>query len=250
MTNANAVITGIARLGVVLLLATTALAGRAERAAADEPTDEPTLRTYFEADQFEYRAGNGEDTFSWEAQGWIGGDYDKVWVKSQGEDVVNGGMANAEMQILYSRTVAAFWDLQVGARYDVKPNPSRDYVVFGIQGLAPYFFDVDAAAFISNKGDVSGRLEADYELLITQQLIAQPSAELNFAVQDVEELGIGSGLSDVELGLRLRYEIVRELAPYGGVAWERKIGPTSDLARRQGADVGEWTFVGGVRFWF
>ncbi|MFZ5862345.1 MAG: copper resistance protein B [Nitrospirota bacterium] len=246
MSGANAVISGGVRLAAAFLLAVIALAGRPGPAEAGEAS----LLTFLEVEQFEYRAGNGADTFSWEAQGWIGGDYDRVWLKTKGDDVVNGAMERAEMQLLYSRTIAAYWDLQLGARYDVKPNPSRDYVVLGIQGLAPYFFEVDAAAFVSNKGDASARLEAEYELLLTQRLIAKPSAEFNVAVQDVEELGIGSGLTDVELGLRLRYEIVREVAPYLGVAWESKIGPTADIARRAGEDVDDLTFVTGVRFWF
>lgn len=246
MTCANAVITGRARRTAALLLAAIALAGRPEPAAAEGSN----ILTFIEADQFEYRAGSGEDTFSWDAQGWVGGDYHRIWIKTQGDDVLDGAVKDAEMQILYSRAIAAFWDLQLGARYDVKPNPSRDYAVLGIQGLAPYFFEVDAAAFVSNKGDVSARLEAEYELLITQRLIAKPSAELNFAVQDVEELGIGSGLSEAELGLRLRYEIVREIAPYIGVVWERKVGPTADVARREGADVSDLAFVTGIRFWF
>jgi copper resistance protein B len=241
----GSVFIGSPRLAVLLLLAAIALAGRSAPAAEGSG-----LLTFLEVDQFEYGVSSGEDTFSWEAQGWIGGDYDKVWFKTQGDDVVDGAMERAEMQLLYSRAIAAFWDLQVGARYDVKPNPSRDYAVLGIQGLAPYFFEVGAAAFVSNKGDASARLEAEYELLLTQRLIAKPSAELNVAVQDVEELGIGSGLSEAELGLRLRYEIVREIAPYFGVSWERKIGPTADIARRAGADVDELAFVTGVRFWF
>lgn len=247
MRGVGSVFIGSPRLAAVLLFVAIALAGRWDPTAAAEGAG---LLTFLEADQFEYRLSSGEDTFSWEAQGWIGGDYDKVWFKTRGDDVVNGAMERAEMQLLYSRTIAAFWDLQVGARYDVKPNPSRDYAVLGIQGLAPYFFEVDAAAFVSNKGDASARLEAEYELLLTQRLIAKPSAELNFAVQDVEELGIGSGLSEAELGLRVRYEIVREIAPYLGVSWERKIGPTADIARRAGADVDDLTFVTGVRFWF
>lgn len=246
MRGVGSVFIGSPRLAAVLLLAAIALAGRSEPAVAEGSN----ILTFIEADQFEYRAGSGEDTFSWEAQGWIGGDYDRVWFKTRGDDVVDGAMERAEMQLLYSRTIAAFWDLQVGARYDVKPNPSRDYAVLGIQGLAPYFFEVDAAAFVSNKGDASARLEAEYELLLTQRLIAKPSAELNFAVQDVEELGIGSGLSEAELGLRLRYEIVSEIAPYLGVSWERKVGPTADLARRAGTDVGDLTFVTGVWFWY
>ena len=238
---------GRARCAAALLLAATALIGRPDLAPAAE--EESSILKFIEADQLEYRAGR-EDTFSWEAQGWIGGDYDKLWIKTQGDDVIDGPVTDAEVQLLYSRTITAFWDLQIGARYDARPDPSRGLAVLGIQGLAPYFFEVDAAAFVSDEGDVSARLEAEYELLLTQRLIAKSSVELNVALQEVEELGIGSGLSEVELGLRLRYEIVREIAPYIGLSWERKVGPTANFARRRGEDVSDVAFVAGVRFWY
>lgn len=241
-------IAGRAWSTAALLLATTTLALQPDLARAAE--EESQILTFIEADQFEYRAANEDDTLSWEAQGWIGGDYHKAWFKTQGDDLVDGPVQSTEIQLLYSRTVSAFWDVQLGARYDRNPDPARGYAVVGIQGLAPYFFEIDGAAFLSQEGDASARLEAEYELLLTQRLIAKPSAELNFAVQDVEELGIGSGLSEAELGLRLRYEIVREIAPYIGVVWERKVGPTADVARREGADVSDLAFVTGVRFWF
>jgi copper resistance protein B len=234
------------RVALVLLLVGMALGVGRDGAAAEGPR----LLTFIEADQLEYRALDGDDTVTWNAHGWIGGDDHKAWIKSEGTAVVNGAAAQSEWQLLYSRAVTAFWDVQVGARYDVKPDPSRGYVVVGVQGLAPYFFDVDAAAFLSDDGDVSARIEAGYEWLLTQRLIAQPSVEVNGAVQDVEELGIGSGLGDVELGLRFRYEIVREVAPYVGLVWERTFGPTADLARRRGADVNDTAVVAGIRLWF
>ena len=122
--------------------------------------------------------------------------------------------------------------------------------MFGVQGLAPYWFEVDAAAFVSDDGDVSARLEAEYELFLTQKLILQPRAELDFAVQDVPELGIGSGLSTAEAGLRLRYEFRREFAPYIGVSWRRAFGETADFTRADGEDVESISFVAGLRLWF
>ncbi len=234
------------RLAAVLLVVGAALGGPSDGVAAEGPR----LLTFIEADQLEYRASGGEDTWSWRAHGWIGGDDHKAWFKTQGDGVIDGAAERAEWQLLYSRAVTAFWDAQVGVRYDVKPDPSRGYAVLGVQGLAPYFFDVDAAAFLSDEGDVSARIEAEYEWLLTQRLIAQPSVELNAAVQDVPELGVGSGLNDVELGVRLRYEIVREAAPYVGVSWERKVGPTADFARRRGKDVADVALVAGIRLWF
>ncbi|MBI1735360.1 MAG: copper resistance protein B [Candidatus Rokubacteria bacterium] len=234
----------MARVAVTLVLAAVAFAWGAG------PADAQAVRNFFEAEQLEYRLGGGADSLNWEAQGWLGGDYNKAWLKTQGASVTGGDVERAELQLLYSRTIAPSWDLQVGGRYDARPDPSRGYGVLGVQGLAPYFFEVDAAAFVSNEGDLSARLEAEYELLLTQRLIAKPSVELNFAVQEVRELEIGSGLSDVELGFRLRYEIVREVAPYIGVAWERKVGRTADLARRAGEEVDDVKLLVGVRFWF
>ncbi len=154
------------------------------------------------------------------------------------------------MQVLYSRFIAPFWDLQAGVRYDFRPNPSRSFAVLGVEGLAPYWFEFEAAGFISDDGDVSARVEAEYEILFTQRLIAQPLLEVNLAAQDVEELGIGSGFTDIELGLRLRYEIRREFAPYIGLAWTRRLGNTADFARDEGEDVGDLAVVAGVRLWF
>lgn len=228
------------------VLALARLVGSPAPAAAQPPG----LFWYFEAEQIETRLGGGEETLNWDAQGWLGGDFNRLWLKTEGDYAIEGSLESAEGQLLYSRLITPFWNLQTGVRYDARPDPTRGFAVFGIQGLAPYFFEVDAAAFLSHEGDVSARLEAEYSLLLTQHLILQPSAELNVAVQDVEELGIGSGLNDVELGLRLRYEIVREFAPYIGVSWERKVGETADLARRRGDDVDNVKFVVGVRFWF
>jgi copper resistance protein B len=156
----------------------------------------------------------------------------------------------AELQLRYSRLVTAFWELAVGVRYDIEPEPSGGFAVLAAHGLAPYLYEVDADAFISEDGDVSARIEVEYPILITQRLILQPALELDFAVQEVEEVGVGPGLSQVELGLRLRYEIVREIAPYVGFVWERKVGRTADLARRRGEDFDVPAFVAGVRFWF
>lgn len=245
MAGANTTLARAARLAAGVLFAVAVLVGRAH--AVEE--GEARLLTYLEADQLEYRRG-AENTLSWDIQGWSGGDEHKLWLKTQGDRVIRGATERVEWQLLYSRAVAAFWDVQVGARYDVKPDPSRGYAVMGVQGLAPYFFDVDAAAFISDDGDVSARVEAEYEWLLTQRLIAKPSVEFNVAVQDVPELGVGSGLNDVELGVRFRYEIAREVAPYLGVTWERTVGPTADLARRQGHNVDDVALVAGIRLWF
>ena len=201
-------------------------------------------------DQLEARVRDGRDGYRWDAQGWYGGDVDKLWLKSEGEGSFGKTLETGEVQALWSHAVTPWFDVQAGLRYDFRPDPERGHLVLGLQGLAPYFFEIDAAAFLSDEGDVSARLEAEYDLLITQRLILQPRAEVSFAVQEVRELGIGSGFTEVELGLRLRYEFLREFAPYVGVNWERKLGDTADFARDEGEDVDSLSLVAGVRIWF
>lgn len=249
-----------------LFFATTALAqtGRwdgaeryydpAEMEAAKRALQEGsggTTLLFLEAERLEYRSNEGAPVALWDAQGWYGGDAHKIWVKTEGEYAfAPDRFEEAELQVLYSRPVSAFFDLQAGLRHDFEPHPATTYGVLGFQGLAPYWFEVDAALFISENGDLSARIEAEYELLVTQRLIFQPRVELDFALQDVEELGIGSGLSTAELGVRLRYEIDRQFAPYVGVSWERKVGETADFARAEGEDTGSLSFVAGLRLWF
>ncbi|MGH8567403.1 MAG: copper resistance protein B [Gammaproteobacteria bacterium] len=221
---------------------------------AAEPSAPPhadRILSYVQAEQSEFRfAQGGAETYSWDVRGWIGGDYERLWFKTQGDDRLDGAVETAELQLRYTRLVTAFWELAAGVRYDLEPEPSRGFAVFAAHGLAPYLYEVDADAFISEDGDVSARIEVEYQILITQRLVVQPALELDFAVQEVEEAGVGPGLSQVELGLRLRYEIVPELAPYVGFVWERKVGRTADLARRRGEDFDVPAFVAGVRFWF
>lgn len=242
---------------LVLIWATTAPTASAREARPDgapmgwpEPVLDSEIRSFVLFEQLEYRRNEGSDSFNWDAQGWIGGDYQRAWFKTEGQKDFDGTARAAEVQVLYSRLIAPFWDLQAGARYDIEPDPARGFAVLGIQGLAPYFFEVDAAAFVSDEGDVSARVEATYDLLLTQRLIAEPRLEIDVAVQEVEELGIGQGFNDVELGLRLRYEIVREFAPYVGVSWSRELSETADFARREGEDVDNFAVVLGVRAWF
>ena len=202
-------------------------------------------------ERFEYQSNDGDSLAVWEAQGWIGGDEQKLWFKTEGEYESDGErFEEAEVQLLYSRAVHPFWDLQAGIRHDLNPNPSRTYAVFGAQGLAPYWFELDTQVFISNRGDVSARLEIEYELRLTQRLILQPRVELNAALSDDESIGVGSGLSTTEAGLRLRYEFRREFAPYIGISGNESYGETRDLIRADGEDSGHASLVAGIRFWF
>ena len=205
---------------------------------------------FVQSDRFEVQSNEGAGRLVWEGQGWVGGDYRKLWFKSEGEYAEGGKLEEAEIQGLYSRAVTSFFDFQAGVRQDVAPGSRRTFGVVGVQGLAPYWFEIDAALFVSHQGDVSARFEAEYDLRFTQRLILQPRTELNFAVQDVEELAIGSGLSTLETGARLRYELKREVAPYIGVSWLRATGRTADYLRREGEDPSSLSIVVGLRLWF
>lgn len=201
-------------------------------------------------DRLEYRALKGGDGYHWEGEGWIGGDINRLAIKSEGEGDVRGALESAEVQALYSRAIDPWWNLVAGVRHDIRPDPQRTYATIGIEGLAPYWFEVEGQAFLSTRGDVHLRLEGSYDQRLTQRLILQPAAEVNVALQDVPELGIGSGLSSVEMGLRLRYEFAREFAPYVGVNWERSFGDTARFARAAGDGASATSLVMGIRLWF
>jgi copper resistance protein B len=198
----------------------------------------------------EYQPGRGHDAYRWDGEAWLGGDRDRLVVKSEGEGRTHERLDDAEVQALYSRAIDPYWNVQAGVRQAFRPGPDRPYAVLGIEGLAPYWFEVEGSLFLSGKGDLLARAEAWYDQRITQRLVLQPRAELNFAAQDVPENRIGAGLSDAEIGLRLRYEIRREFAPYIGVAWERRFGATARLNRAAGEGAGGIRFVSGIRFWF
>lgn len=253
-------------LAFVIFLAPTALFGVAlAQNAADacyDPADMAEARAALKkgtsggsnillmVDRLEYQTG-GAESVVWVAQGWFGGDRNKLWIKSEGDyDLQGNTFEEAQVQALYSRAISTFFDLQMGLRQDVGSGPNRTYGVIGIQGLAPYWFELDTAAFVSDKGDVTVRVEAEYEILLTQRLVLQPRVEFNFAFQNVEELGIGSGLSTIEAALRLRFEIKREFAPYIGVSRSRAFGNTADFARIEGQKVSGTSLVLGIRAWF
>ena len=205
---------------------------------------------YLEGERLEFRSGEGDPHLLWDAQAWSGGDINKVWIKTEGEfEFAPDTFSEAELQTLYSRAVTPFFDAQLGVRHDLSPDPSRTFAVIGFQGLAPYRFEIDSALFISGRGEVSARVETEYELLLTQRLILQPRSEFNFAAQSASRVGKGSGLSSLDLGLRLRYEVKREIAPYIGLAWSRDVGETADFTRREGEAASDLSVVAGLRFW-
>ena len=201
-------------------------------------------------DLAEYQARKGGDGYRWEGEAWFGGDIDKFLVKSEGEGTFGQPLEDAEVQALYSRAIAPYWNAHVGVRHDFRPDPSRTYAVVGIEGVAPYWFHLTGQLFLSDKGDVRARAEGSYDQRITQSLILTPRAEFNLSAQDMPAIGVCSGLTDMELGLRLRYEVRKEFAPYIGVEWSRKVGDTARYARAAGEDASVTNFVAGIRFWF
>jgi len=200
-------------------------------------------------DQLELRDTDEGTALAWEVEAWLGRDLDKLWLKTEGERI-HGETEEAELQLLYSRAIAPYWDLQLGWRHDIKPEPDRDWLAVGVKGVAPYGFEVDAALFVGESGRTAARLGAEYELLFTQQWVLTPELELNLHSEDDPIHGIGSGLSDMSLGLRLRYEVNRHVAPYVGIHWSKKFGGTADYARADGGDDEEAHFVAGIRAWF
>ena len=252
------------RLPAVLLLGLgTLLAAEAEaqQAAGQNAAHDPgahgasSHELYFGAvlfEKLEWGIGldGGPNVARWDGQAWYGTDYDKIWVKTQGELERGRRAENAEVQLLYSRLIGYYWNFQAGVRYDPRPRPDRTYGVIGVQGLAPSLFEVDLQGFVSEEGDLSGRLELYYDLYITQRLVLQPNVEINVAAQRVPELGVGSGFNNVEAGLRLRYEVTREVAPYVGVNYSRSIADTARYSRRDGERVEAVEFLTGIRLFF
>jgi len=211
-------------------------------------SDDPLLAKVM-VNELEWRKRAGDGAVNWDADAWLGKDINKLWLKTEGV-YAGGDTEDLEVQLLYSRAIASYWDLQLGWRGDPEPGPSRNWLAFGVRGLAPYFFDIDAAVFIGAGGRTAARLEVEYELLFTQRLILEPMLEVNLYGKADEASGIGSGLTGLELGLRLRYEIRREFAPYIGINWWNKFGDTRDLAKAAGEETDDLEFVAGVRFWF
>jgi len=196
----------------------------------------------------EYRAIGEGGGYAWKAEAWYGGDINRAVLKTEGDGRFRGDLNGAEVEALYSRAIDPYWNLQAGLRYDFEP--SRAYAAIGVEGLAPYWFELESAVFLSDRGHIFVRAGGYHDMRVTQRLIIQPRAEINLSAQDIPSDRIGAGLSSVELGVRLRYEFTREFAPYVGVHWERSFANTADFARADGRDVSNASFVAGVRFWF
>jgi len=200
-------------------------------------------------DRFEYRIRDGRDGYLWDGDAWYGGDLNRVWLESEGEGSFGEEIEDADIALLYGRAISPWFDLQAGVRQDLT-GPARTYLDLGVQGLAPYLFEVEADLFLSTEGDVTARAEVELDQRVTQRLVLQPRAEIALSAQDVPELGIGAGVDTIEAGVRLRYEIAREFAPYVGIEQEWKTGRSADYAREESEDPSVTNYVVGVRFWF
>jgi copper resistance protein B len=226
----------------------------ADRAAAvpppsDHPVHDDTLQSFVLFNRLEGFDADEGTGLEWEGQAWIGTDLNKLWLRSEGERAGSHTEA-ADLEVLYGRAFARWWDVVAGVRHDFKPGASQDFAAVGVMGVAPYKYEVEATAYIGQSGQTAARIEAEYETLLTNRLILQPLIEINFYGKNDERRGIGSGLSTAEAGLRLRYEITRQFAPYVGVVREWSFGRTADFRRDEGEDTNDTRFVAGVRIWF
>jgi copper resistance protein B len=204
---------------------------------------------YVLLDQLEWQGGGGLPAGSWDNRGWIGGDVNRFWFRTEGE-TEGGALADAQVHALYGRAIRRWWDVLVGVRQDFRPGPARTWAAVGVQGLAPYWFEIEATAYIGESGRTHFRFETEYELLLTNRLVLQPLVELEIYGKSDPERRIGAGLGSAAAGLRLRYEIRREFAPYIGVTWNQKFFGTRDFARAAGEDTGGARVAAGVRVWF
>ncbi|MGY8564304.1 copper resistance protein B [Paracidovorax citrulli] len=227
----------------------------ADRAAAFPPINHdamehaPNVHSLLLINRLEHWDGQHGSGQAWEASGWIGGNINRLWLRSEGER--SGGRTEAsDLEVLYGRSVSPWWDVLVGVKQDFRPADSRTWAAFGIQGLAPYKFETSATAYVGDGGQLAATLEVEYELLLTNRLILQPLVEATLAARDEPEHGMGAGLNKVEAGLRLRYEFSRRFAPYIGISHERLFGETADYHQAAGEHTRDTRWVAGVRVWF
>lgn len=211
--------------------------------------NEPFFQTL--GDRLEYRKEGGTEVILWDIDSWYGTDNDKLYLESEGEwNTVTDSTESFQIEAFWNHTIASFWDSQLGVRHDLAPSKSRTFLAAGVQGMAPYVFEVDITFYLSEEADPSAIFEFERDFLLTQRLIFQPRFETQVAFSDASEYEIGSGFTDIEYGLRLRYEFWRKFAPYIGVSWEQSIGQTQDILQEKGKDTSKSLLVAGVKFWF
>lgn len=227
------------------------------------------IRTYLLADQLEIHPNGPKRPVVLELLGWIGGEYQRLYLRAQGEQSTRAGSGGElTADLLYGRLLTPFWSGVAGVRIDTRPRMpnnssqtlpntvasgeprvTRGLLAVGLEGIAPYWFELEPTLFVSDRGDISVEFESTYDLRVTQRLVLQPRLELNAAVQAVPDFGVGSGLNDVEFGMRLRYEVRRKFAPYVGASWHRLMSGTAAQAKAAGGEVGSAAIVAGVRVW-
>jgi copper resistance protein B len=237
--------------GVVLMLMLSSAAVQAQMSGKDMAQamqmDDAHRFATFSVDQLEW--GAGTRPAAWDAQGWYGGDVDKVWLKTEGVRARNEA-TRTSVELSWDRAVWQWWSLQLGARNDSGAGPSRTWMALGLEGLAPYGFATEATLYVGEGGRTAARIKTEYDLYLTQRLVLQPKTEANLYGRSDAARALGSGWSDLELGVRLRYEFRRELAPYVGLNWSRLFGSTADLARADGGEAHDLSVVVGMKFWF
>ncbi|MBL6612384.1 MAG: copper resistance protein B [Alphaproteobacteria bacterium] len=224
------------------------MGGATEAAPFGAPVDDQHVFSHVMLNQFEGRLGR-DTSFRWEGEAWAGTDSDRVLLRSEGE-VSNGNVEEGQQELFYSRPISTYFNAQGGLRYDLDSRPGRGWLAFGIEGLAPLFFHVAATGYASDKGHYGAKLEGSYDQLLTQRLVLQPQVEMNFYSKDDPARLTGTGLSDIDMGLRLRYEFSRKFAPYIGVTYVSKFGGTADFVRAAGESVNDVRFTAGLRVWF
>ena len=207
------------------------------------------IHSYWLLDRLEAWDADTGTGIGWEAMSWIGTDLDRVWLRSEGEHA-NGAVDAADVEVLYGRAIAPWWDVLAGVRHDFGEGPSQTFAAIGVQGLSTYMFEIGATAYVGESGQTAASLEIEYETLFTNRLILQWMAEAELHGKDDERRNVGAGLGTVEAGLRLRYEVTRQFAPYIGVVHERAYGNTADFRRADGEDIDDTRVVAGLRLWF
>ncbi|MGO9606138.1 MAG: copper resistance protein B [Candidatus Binataceae bacterium] len=220
-------------------------------ASWEPPVDDNMIIGHVLFDQLEGRTNGPQNEFRWEGEGWVGTDMNKLWVKSEGV-VQQGQASDGDQEVLYDRPIPylRYFDAQAGVRYDLDSDPGRTWGAIGVEGMAPYFFELAPTFYFSNQGRFAGRVEGSYDLFITQRLIAQPQFEINFYSKRDPSRSIGSGLSDLDTGLRIRYEISRKFAPYIGFAYTQTFGETATFTLNNGDTVHNPRFIFGARIWY
>lgn len=233
----------------ILLLPASALAQHAAQPSQAHAMHGESIQSYVQFNRLEaWNAGPGTG-LAWEGQAWVGTDSNRLWLRSEGERI-DGSLESADLEVLYGRPISRWWDLVAGVRHDFAPGDSRDFAAIGVIGLAPYKFEVAATAYLGQSGQTAARVEVEYETLLTNRLMLQPLLEIEVNGRDDPRRGIGSGLSTVEAGLRLRYEVTRRFAPYVGVVHERAFGRTAGFRDDDGHAAHDTRVVAGMRVWF